>query len=142
MERPRWRDPLLEWRLSEIERRIQHRFRTIVAESRSARNPTTQAQRLVQLPRASWEPTNEDDQHSHRPIHTMSYETAAATFVAEIEKQIENEIIEDRLRNSDAIEWTLSPRSARNIKALGSVNFQNSDDLYDFTTDVFVQLFN
>ena len=43
--------------------------------------------------------------------------------ISELEKQIENEIIEDRLRNSDVVEWALSSRSARNIKVMGKSVF-------------------
>ena len=119
-ERPRWRDPLLEWRLSEIERRIQQRFRIIMAESRMRRES-------FQPPQVSWranEQVNDETTSNGAAFVSTSRSSlpgleTGADLVSELEKQIENEIIEDRLRNSDAAEWSLSSRSIRNIRNLG-----------------------
>ncbi len=113
VERPRWRDPILEWRLSEIERRIQQRFRLILAESRSRRNMATPLSPVV------WQTGHQSREHSPSMLE-HSIDTTAA-LIAEIEKQIENEIMEDRLRNSDAVEWSLSPRSTAKIRDLGTL---------------------
>ena len=112
VERPRWRDPLLEWRLSEIERRIQQRFRIIIAESRARRNVA------YPVPPVVWRTGHLRLEHSP-PMLEQSADTTAA-LVAEIEKQVENEIMEDRLRNSDVVEWSLSPRSTIKIRDLGA----------------------
>jgi hypothetical protein len=53
----------------------------------------------------------------------QSLDTSAA-LIAEIEKQVENEIMEDRLRNSDVVEWSLSPRSTIRIRDLGALGIE------------------
>ena len=114
-ERPRWRDPILEWRLSEIERRIQERFRVILAESRSRRNVARS------VPPVVWRAGNQSREHfEHSPPMLEPSLNTTAALIAEIEKQIENEIMEDRLRNSDVVEWCLSPRSTIKIRDLGT----------------------
>jgi hypothetical protein len=112
VERLRWRDPILEWRLSEIERRIQQRFRVILAESHSRRAVAHP------LPPVVWQ-TGHQIREDSPPMIEQSADTTTA-LIAEIEKQIENEIMEDRLRNSDVVEWTLSPRSINKIRDLGT----------------------
>ncbi len=112
VERPRWRDPILEWRLSEIERRIQQRFRIILAESRARRNVANPAPSVV------WQARHQTREQSP-PMLQQNTDTTAS-LIAEIEKQIENEIMEDRLRNSDVVEWSLTPRSTMKIRDLGA----------------------
>jgi hypothetical protein len=129
-DRPRWRDPILEWRLSEIERRIQQRFRIIMAESRIRRA-------TFQPPQVSWranEQANDGTTINDDAFNSTSRSSLRghdAALVSELEKQIEDEIIEDRLRNSDAAEWSLSSRCIRNLRLLGMLltNFPFSPHL-------------
>jgi hypothetical protein len=110
VERPHWRDPILEWRLSDIERRIEQRFRIILAESRARRNVANPFSPVV------W--------HRTQTPHFLQQNTdTTAALIAEIEMEIENEIMEDRLRNSDVVEWSLSPRSAIKIRNSGASEF-------------------